>query len=449
LNNTDGNRTHHGNGTVRVRKLRTKVWKSAGEGMQCGATEQAIFVMDEGTKRNCQEACAKEANCSSYTYTERSSCYKCMGFSTDCVKTVQTTCDGSVQSFEKGVDCWSVTAKGPCTFPFEYNGRHHYTCITGKAAKGGYWCATETASNNSATDWDYCKPNNECAKDAPPSAPTGFLSLCDSGCAAIIDTGSNIIAGPWAEVAKLSRKLGVKDDCSNLDSLPDIIVKLGAHTFRLPPSGYVMKLKVPSWMKHIWGFRKRGAEHNGGGRGRSWFRKMRAKQPWHQAIKGLAKRHGVDLRAALGLSEDDGWKLPRISAEYNLCMPAVTTVDIMTQGGPLWVIGRPIFVGYYARWSWKYNTTTPSIFFRNVSDAYTCRQVIRAMPNEETGARPGFSSQDNEVETKSNKGVQKSSDRTMMGLNSKHRKAVRIHPTEMEMDDIRHPHWVDNMDGRL
>jgi len=65
------------------------------------------------------------------------------------------------------------------------------------------------------------------------------------GCAAIVDSGTSLIAVPEAMLNDLSPILdSVESDCSNIASLPSIKLDAGdGHVFELPPSQWVIKMK--------------------------------------------------------------------------------------------------------------------------------------------------------------------------------------------------------------
>jgi len=66
------------------------------------------------------------------------------------------------------------------------------------------------------------------------------LGLCSPDkCQVAVDTGTSLLAGPTDVVAALVEKLQVADDCSNLQSLPDLGFIVGGHTLNLKAEDYV------------------------------------------------------------------------------------------------------------------------------------------------------------------------------------------------------------------
>mmetsp|Transcript_484 Transcript_484/g.1571 ORF Transcript_484/g.1571 Transcript_484/m.1571 type:complete len:419 (+) Transcript_484:112-1368(+) len=65
-------------------------------------------------------------------------------------------------------------------------------------------------------------------------------SLC-ADCQVAVDTGTSQLAGPTSVINELSRRLNVKGDCSNYDSMPMLGFVLGDHILNLRPEDYIDK----------------------------------------------------------------------------------------------------------------------------------------------------------------------------------------------------------------
>lgn len=63
--------------------------------------------------------------------------------------------------------------------------------------------------------------------------------LCKGKCQVAVDTGTSLLAGPTEIVNSLNSILGVKEDCSNFDTLPELGFLIGGHTLKLSPDDYV------------------------------------------------------------------------------------------------------------------------------------------------------------------------------------------------------------------
>jgi len=69
---------------------------------------------------------------------------------------------------------------------------------------------------------------------------------CNPSCGAIVDSGTSLIAAPMDAINSLAPTLNlIKEDCSNIDQLPNLSFKLGGQTFTLPPELYVVEIKNP------------------------------------------------------------------------------------------------------------------------------------------------------------------------------------------------------------
>lgn len=120
---------------------------------------------------------------------------------------------------------------------------------------------------------------------------------CAGGCAAIIDSGTSLIAAPGIALMQLSEQIEpIMEDCSNLHELPTLRFVIDGHDFELPPQAYVMRVT------------------------------------------------GAIMEA------NDIWDIlffkPKIR-KVDMCMPAFMQNDMMSQFGPVWILGMPFFRYYH------------------------------------------------------------------------------------------------------
>lgn len=122
-------------------------------------------------------------------------------------------------------------------------------------------------------------------------------------CVAIIDSGTSLIAAPGIALMQLSEMIPkIQEDCSNLHELPDLYFTVDGNSLVLPPEAYVMRVT------------------------------------------------GATIEA------DDVWDLlffkPKIR-KVDVCMPAFMQIDMMSQNGPVWILGMPFFRYYHTTFDRK------------------------------------------------------------------------------------------------
>uniref|UniRef100_A0A7M4E6U3 Embryonic pepsinogen-like n=1 Tax=Crocodylus porosus TaxID=8502 RepID=A0A7M4E6U3_CROPO len=75
----------------------------------------------------------------------------------------------------------------------------------------------------------------------------GKVIACESGCQAIVDTGTTLMVGPSSDVSSIQKVIGATPvpydfdrtvRCSDIPSMPDIIFVMNGIQFPLPPSAY-------------------------------------------------------------------------------------------------------------------------------------------------------------------------------------------------------------------
>eukprot|EP00747_Dinoflagellata_sp_TGD_P027461 gnl/TRDRNA2_/TRDRNA2_132628_c0_seq2.p1 gnl/TRDRNA2_/TRDRNA2_132628_c0~~gnl/TRDRNA2_/TRDRNA2_132628_c0_seq2.p1 ORF type:complete len:433 (+),score=98.27 gnl/TRDRNA2_/TRDRNA2_132628_c0_seq2:89-1387(+) len=133
---------------------------------------------------------------------------------------------------------------------------------------------------------------------------TKSVDVCGKeGCAAIVDSGTSLIAAPTAALEALGKQVGViEEDCSNLNSLPTLRFNLGGNLFELPPHAYVMRIKG----------------------------QVEEDQTFWEQIFFKPKVKKVDT-----------------------CIPAFMKLDMFSKQGPVWILGMPFFRYYHTSFNRK------------------------------------------------------------------------------------------------
>lgn len=309
---------------------------------------------------------------------------------------------------------------------------------------------------------------------------------------AIVDTGSNVLAGPKQAIRMLMKNLGVQLNCSNLASLPVLELRLGDAVIKIPPRGYVMRLALPDWLRDVMHnsqelpARQPGANSSGVAAPRIPNQVVALEEFYKVALaRGLDFRSALDqhLRASVAARDPNATAAPAATASAantpsseapaaapdpspapgpapalapapdagglrsndepmgHICMPAIVELDQRTKLGDLWVIGRPLFARYYARFSYPKQAAAPAIFVKETSRAAAC-----------TGQADVLGKGISVVEGSAR--VSRSWDGRAVAASeaeaSEDVMAPVIHPTELvelQIEDIRYPHWAVDLDA--
>jgi len=278
------------------------------------------------------------------------------------------------------------------------------------------------------------------------------VRICpDHGCAAIIDTGSNIIAGPRKSLAALKSQVNVSFDCSNLKELPALSFFMGGFNVSIPPSAYVMKIKLPALVP----FNR--THHYRTGHNNTYhptpMNKAFLTNVMNTSSMDFLDTLVQDLHATYGLNlatvlEDAPWKnlWNMLFQGGKFCMPAFVPLDKPTLKGPLWVIGSPLFERYYARWSWPKQNPSPKIYLEHLHTATSCQQVSQRVSQVSTGGR-GTTILANE---KMRNGHNFMRSERLDGIRTTWESLEELsEPLEWEIDQIRYPHWARDVTDAL
>lgn len=88
-------------------------------------------------------------------------------------------------------------------------------------------------------------------------------SLCGFGCMAIVDTGTSLIAGTPDVMQPIINQLNVAEDCSNIDSNPNVSFVIGGKQYLLTPRDYVIKITSQGQTQCFPGFQTMDMGTNG------------------------------------------------------------------------------------------------------------------------------------------------------------------------------------------
>jgi len=293
-----------------------------------------------------------------------------------------------------------------------------------------------------ATTSSNARNSNSSSSSSSSSAPERICP--DHGCAAIIDTGSNIIAGPRLSLLALKRQVNVSFDCSNLKELPALSFSLGGFNVSIPASAYVMKMKLPALVRF-----NTTHHHRIGNKLNKTHAKALLTSVVNESslrfrdtlVQDLHATYGLDLATVL---DDAPWKKlwDMLFHGTQFCMPAFVPLDKPTALGPLWVIGSPLFERYYARWSWPTQNPSPKIYLEHRHTATSCQQVSNLPTAEHSTTiltKEKMRNRQNFMRSEPLAGIKTAWEALEQ----------QSEPSEWDIDQIRYPHWARDITDSL
>jgi hypothetical protein len=148
---------------------------------------------------------------------------------------------------------------------------------------------------------------------------------CQSGCGAVLDSGTSLIAAPKNAMAQLAASLNhLNPDCSNMDDMPYLRFEVAGKTLELPPQAYIARM--------------------------------------------------------VGVIPPSIWDVLTFKPEAQVvmqCVPLLMDLDAMqTPLGPLWIIGMPFFRYYYTTFSFDTRQVHVARALPNCEPATTAPVVL-------------------------------------------------------------------------
>merc|ERR1719506_1374588 len=199
----------------------------------------------------------------------------------------------------------------------------------------------------------------------------------DGKCIGILDSGSNIIAGPTPVMKALAAKLDVKMDCSNFETLPTISFMFGGKNVTIAKEGYVMKMRYPKWAAEQVASGMDGEDAGLMEQGE----RQQSHTGWEVVFEELRRTRGIDLTMHVRsdpITIGDNATMARQTKTEFMCMPALVPMDRQTAMGPLYIVGTPLLETHYARWSWPKDKPSPQIFIQSLALSETCERASQA-----------------------------------------------------------------------
>lgn len=171
------------------------------------------------------------------------------------------------------------------------------------------------------------------------SGAASLALACESGCGAVIDSGTSVLAVPPdvadRAIALINSIEGL--GCDDISAYPRLEFTLGGNSYVLPPEAYIFEVEQEVQEP-----------------GESLFR-------W---------RHWV--------------------APVPLCTLGMITMDMTTSAGPLWIMGMPFFREYYTTFHLGDNETDRSLYTAPASEECTPALLAMAMAQEAALRKKGL-----------------------------------------------------------
>jgi hypothetical protein len=284
-------------------------------------------------------------------------------------------------------------------------------------------------------DPDFEDVNNEESSSDVDSVLEILTTSCKNmSCLGILDSGSNIIAGPSDVMKAASDLLNVQPDCSNFDQLPTITLNFGGYPMKVPPSGYVMK--IPKSEVSQGGDDDSQDGESGGGLAEKTSSDAQSaiKRQWMATFERLKKKRGIDFGDVL----KSVLKHENATKEEFLCMPALVPLDKHTVFGPLYIVGTPALQNYYARWSFDKNASNPKIHMQPLQEAEACK--------DDSNAHVGDSVPTSKLMRHQHHAHDSHGQHLSQHHHGQHHHGQHHHgPRDLLIDEIRYPHWAENL----
>jgi hypothetical protein len=163
------------------------------------------------------------------------------------------------------------------------------------------------------------------------------ITVGSNGMDMIVDSGTSLLALPTEVYEKVLSTIDpVEEDCSNIDTLPDLEMSVGEYKFVIPPQLYVGKVKLDEAehaTTHLadrkWGpFRFRGSD------------KRKAER---RVAMRLARKRNVSLLQDV---KDESYLG---GPAEGVCLPLFMELNVFTDNGALFILGMPFLRAYSAR----------------------------------------------------------------------------------------------------